>query len=107
LISPLPYFHIYGFTVSAMYAAWRGQELITLSQRFDLELFCQLCEKYKPQRAHLVPPILLALAKHPIVDRYDLTSLKMIISAAAPLSKDIEDAVYRRIGAEVKQVCLF
>ena len=104
LISPLPFFHIYGFTVSALYAAWRGQELITMSQRFDLELFCQLVQKYKPQRAHLVPPILLALAKHPIVDQYDLSSLTMIVSAAAPLSKDIEEAVHRRIGAEVKQV---
>jgi len=63
---------------------WRGQELITMSGRFDQELFRQLCVKYRPQSAHLVPPILLHLAKNHIIDKYDLSSLNTIISAAAP-----------------------
>uniref|UniRef100_A0A7S2UH56 AMP-dependent synthetase/ligase domain-containing protein n=1 Tax=Attheya septentrionalis TaxID=420275 RepID=A0A7S2UH56_9STRA len=103
LISPLPFFHIYGFLVSGLYCAWRGQELITISGRFDLEQFCQLVEEHKPKRAHLVPPILLGLANDPIVDKYDMSSLKMIISAAAPLSSDIEKTVTKRIDSDVKQ----
>ena len=103
IISPLPFFHIYGFLYSALYCAWKGQEVITMSQRFDLELFCQLVEKHKPQRAHLVPPIIVRLAKSPLVDKYDLSSIKMIISAAAPLSKETEDAVTRRIDCDIKQ----
>jgi 4-coumarate--CoA ligase len=103
LISPLPFFHIYGFLASGLYCAWRGQELITISGRFDLEQFCQLVEEHKPKRAHLVPPILLGLAKDPVVDKYDMSSLKMIISAAAPLSSDIEKAVNKRIESDVKQ----
>lgn len=102
LISPLPFFHIYGYLVSALYAAWQGQELITMS-RFDLEVLCQAIEKHKPRRAHLVPPIIIQLAKNPIVDKYDLSSLSMIVSAAAPLSKDTEDALMQRIGCPVKQ----
>jgi len=74
-----------------------------MSGRFDLELFCQLVEKHKPQRARLVPPIIIHLAKNPIIEKYDLSSLNMIVSAAAPLSKDVEDTVQKRIGAEVKQ----
>lgn len=103
IISPLPFFHIYGFLFSALYSAWKGQEIITMSQRFDLELFCQLVEKHKPQRAHLVPPIIVGLAKSPLVDKYDLSSLKMIVSAAAPLSKETEDAVTNRIDCDIKQ----
>jgi len=102
LISPLPFFHIYGFLVSALYAAWQGQEIITMA-RFDLELLCQSIEKHRPQRAHLVPPIIIQLAKNPIVDKYDLSSLSMIVSAAAPLSKETEDALMARIGCPVKQ----
>ena len=56
----------------------------------------------KPQRAHLVPPN----TPWSVVEQYDLSSLTMIVSAAAPLSKDIEEAVNKRIGAEVKQVCV-
>ena len=75
LSSPLPFFHIYAFTISMLYSAWRGQTLITSSGRFDLEEYCKAVEKYKVERAHLVPPILLGLAKSPLVDKYDLSSL--------------------------------
>ena len=57
LISPLPFFHIYGMLVSLLYCAWRGQEVITMSDRFDLERFCQLVQEHRPHRAHLVPPV--------------------------------------------------
>jgi 4-coumarate--CoA ligase len=68
-----------------------------------LELFCKTVEEHKPERSHLVPPILLGLAKHPVVDKYDLSSLKTILSAAAPASVEIEKAVEKRIGCIVKQ----
>lgn len=57
LVSPLPFFHIYGLLVSLIYCGWRGQELITMSDRFDLERFCQLVQEHRPERAHLVPPV--------------------------------------------------
>ena len=103
LISPLPFFHIYGLTVSLLYCAWKGQTIITNSGRFDFVQFCELVQEHKPERAHLVPPILLGLAKHPIVDKYDTSSLRMIISAAAPLSRDTEAAVKTRLGVDCKQ----
>jgi len=103
-VSPLPFFHIYGFTVSAMYCAWKGHTLITMSDRFDLVEFCKLVEQHQPQRAHLVPPILVGLAKHPVVDKYDMSSLRTILSGAAPLGKDTEIAVSKRLpGVLVKQ----
>jgi 4-coumarate--CoA ligase len=103
LICPLPFFHIYGILASVLYCGWRGQELITTSDRFDLAKFCELVQTHRPQRSHLVPPILLGLAKHPLVDDYDMSSLKMIVSAAAPLGKETENAVTKRLGINVKQ----
>mmetsp|Transcript_24218 Transcript_24218/g.41451 ORF Transcript_24218/g.41451 Transcript_24218/m.41451 type:complete len:594 (+) Transcript_24218:388-2169(+) len=103
LISPLPFFHIYGMLASLLYCGWRGKELITMSDRFDLEKFCELVQEHKPHRAHLVPPIILGLAKHPIVDNYDMSGLKMIISAAAPLGKETEEAARKRLGLDIKQ----
>ena len=46
----------------------------------------------------LGPPICLGLAKHPVVDNYDMSSLKIIMSAAAPLGTDIESACLNRLG---------
>lgn len=99
-----PFFHIYAFTGTMLYCAWRGQQVITTSTRFDLEQFCRLVQEHQPQRAHLVPPIILGLAKHPIIDQYDLSSLQMIVSAAAPLGKDTENDVKQRLRTtDVKQ----
>jgi 4-coumarate--CoA ligase len=103
VISPLPFFHIYGFAVSMLYPAWKGNQVITMSKGFDLETFCKLVEEHKPQRAHLVPPIVLGLQKHPMISNYDLSSLRFVISAAAPCSKALEDGVRERLGCAVKQ----
>eukprot|EP00986_Skeletonema_menzelii_P019105 scaffold27064_cov167-Skeletonema_menzelii.AAC.7 len=103
LYSPLPFFHIYGFLASLLYSAWKGNELITTSSRFDLETFCRLVQKHRPERAHLVPPIILGLGKHPVVDNYDLSSIKMIISAAAPLGLETETMTKERLGTNIKQ----
>ena len=98
LISPLPFFHIYAFTLSLLFPAWTGNTLITMSQRFDLETFCSLVQEHQPERAHLVPPILVGLEKNPIVDLYKLSSLRSIVSAAAPLSSNTETVVQTRIS---------
>jgi len=102
LISPLPFYHIYGLVVSLLYTARNGQTLITSSGRFDLKDFCHLVERHKPTRAHLVPPIILGLVKTPI--QHDMSSLKTIISAAASLPADLEEQVSQKIrSCKVKQ----
>ena len=50
-----------------------------------------------------MPPILLGLSKAPIVDNYDLSSIKSLMSAAAPLTKEIVHAVWKRLKIPVKQ----
>jgi acyl-CoA synthetase (AMP-forming)/AMP-acid ligase II len=71
--------------------------------RFDLEQFLQLIETHRVTRINVVPPILLALAKHPLVDQYDLSSLKEMMSGAAPLGTDLAEAVIERLGCNVMQ----
>jgi acyl-CoA synthetase (AMP-forming)/AMP-acid ligase II len=103
LITPLPFFHIYAFTAAMLYTGYSGHTLITMSQRFDLETFCKLVQTHRPERAHLVPPIMIGLAKSPVVDKYDMSSLQICLSAAAPLGSELENAVAQRIGCRVKQ----
>jgi 4-coumarate--CoA ligase len=98
LICPLPFYHMYAYAVSMLYTAWQGQTIITTSSRFDLEQFCSLVEQYQPERAHLVPPIIIGLGKSPVVEKYNLSSLQIIVSAAAPLSSETELAAQNRIG---------
>lgn len=71
--------------------------------RFDLEKFCHLVQKHKITFTYVAPPVVLLLGKSPIVDKYDLSSLKMINSGAAPLTRELTDAVYKRLNIPVKQ----
>ena len=102
LIAVLPFFHIYGLLVIMNWALSRGASIVVL-QRFDLEEFLGALQKYRVTFAHLVPPILVALAKHPVVDEYDLSSLDGINSGAAPLGEDLALAVEERLDCVVTQ----
>ena len=102
LVGILPFFHIYGMLVIMNASLYHGATIVTMP-RFDLEQFLQLIEKYKISRTHLVPPIVLGLAKHPIVDKYDVSSLKVIVSGAAPLGADLSNACAKRLNCLVKQ----
>ena len=44
-----------------------------------------------------VPPILLLFANHPAVDKYDLSSLEYILTGAAPVDKQLMEAVQKRL----------
>jgi len=102
LISPLPMFHIYGFLVSLHLPILTGVTYVTMKS-FDLGRYCELVQDYKCTRTHIVPPITLALAKAPVVDDYDMSSLKIGLSAAAPLGAEICKEVKDRLGLKVKQ----
>lgn len=98
----LPFFHIYGMVVILNMSLAQGATVVTMP-RFDLEMFLGLIQQHKVTRINLVPPILLALAKHPLVDNYDLSSLKELTSGAAPLGEDLAEAVVQRLGCNVIQ----
>ncbi|HEX8846259.1 MAG TPA: 4-coumarate--CoA ligase family protein [Pyrinomonadaceae bacterium] len=102
LLAILPFFHIYGMNVVLNAGLSKGATIITMP-RFELEAFLGALERHKVTRAHLVPPIILALAKHPSVDRYDLSSLQLIMSGAAPLGADLTEACCRRLNCLIKQ----
>ncbi len=102
LIGVLPFFHIYGMTVVLCGVLRKGGCVVTMPQ-FDLEHYLRLSSVYRVRRAYLVPPIALALARNPIVDQFDLSSLKFVTSGAAPMGRELEEDCAARIGCMVKQ----
>jgi acyl-CoA synthetase (AMP-forming)/AMP-acid ligase II len=102
IIGVLPFFHIYGMQVILNLALRAGATIVTMP-RFDLEGFLGIIQDRKVTRAYVVPPIALALAKHPLVDKYDLSSLELVFSGAAPLGAELEEACTARLGCRVCQ----
>ncbi|MGZ5342152.1 MAG: AMP-binding protein [Solirubrobacterales bacterium] len=102
LIGCLPFFHIFGMTVIMNQGLRAGATIVTMP-RFDLEQFLGLAQSRKATRAYIVPPIALALAKHPLVDEHDLSTMRTIVSGAAPLGGDLAERVAERVNALVVQ----
>src|SRR2546427_1225674 len=102
LLCVLPLFHIYGLVVVLNMGLHLGATIVTMP-RFDLEQFLGLIQKYRVTLSHIVPPIVLKLAKDPSVEKYDLSSLKMIFSGAAPLGPELSRECMQRIGCGIRQ----
>jgi acyl-CoA synthetase (AMP-forming)/AMP-acid ligase II len=98
----LPFFHIYGMTVIMNQGLYHGVTLVSMP-RFELEPCLQAVQDYRVTRFFLVPPIVVLLAKHPAVDKYDLSSVKRAFSGAAPLDADTAQAASDRIGCRLSQ----
>ncbi|MGW5196568.1 4-coumarate--CoA ligase family protein [Streptomyces spiralis] len=96
ILAVLPFFHIYGLT-ALMNAPLRKGATVVVLPRFDLETFLAAIETHRITGLYVAPPIVLALAKHPAVARYDLSSLAHVISAAAPLDATLARACSERL----------
>ena len=101
-LAVLPFFHIYGMVVLMNFPLYRMATSVSMP-RFDLEQFLQIVQDHKVTHLYLVPPIVIALAKHPLVEKYDLSSVKHINSGAAPLTQGIQKLCMQRMGCLVTQ----
>lgn len=91
----LPWFHVAG-GVTMMNCILNGMRLVFLT-KFIQRNYLACIEQYRPNTLNMVPPIAVFLAKNPMVDEYDLSSIKTIISGAAPLSREVENLIRSRL----------
>ncbi|CRL01182.1 CLUMA_CG014410, isoform A [Clunio marinus] len=96
LLGLLPLFHV--FAAGAMIATMGSASgRIVIIPKFEEKLFLNCIEKQRCNVVFLVPPLMVFLAKSPLLNNYDLKSLRFIFCGAAPLSKDLENAVRKRL----------
>jgi acyl-CoA synthetase (AMP-forming)/AMP-acid ligase II len=98
----LPFFHIYGQVVLMNFPLYFGGLCVTMP-RFDFPEFLRLVQEHRLTHLYLVPPIVLALAKHPLVEQFDLSSVRLVNSGAAPLDEALQAACAERLGCLVTQ----
>ena len=102
LLGVLPFFHIYGMVIILMHGFMRCAAIVTMT-KFEFEPFLKILQDWPITSAHLVPPIVIALGKHPAVDNYKFPKLKYVFSGAAPLGPEITDAVEKRLNIKIRQ----
>ncbi len=101
-LAALPFFHIYGMQVLMNGLLAQGCTVVTMA-RFDFPQALKLIEDRRISRFFAVPPMVLGLAKHPLVEQHYLSSLQSIMSGAAPLGGDLAQEASRRVGCPVFQ----
>nr|CAG8566763.1 13537_t:CDS:10 [Entrophospora candida] len=97
-----PLYHIFALHFIIHQALYSGASAIILS-KFDINSFCHAIQDHKINIIYVVPPIVLKLVKDPAVDNYDLTSLKFLFCAAAPLSEELSNMFSNKFGTPLKQ----
>lgn len=102
ILGVLPFFHIYGLTGLVLQPLHRGIELVVLPA-FDLKLFLTTVQEHKITFIYVAPPVVVRLARDKMVDDYDLSSVKMITSGAAPLTQVLVDAAHKRLKMKINQ----
>ncbi|KAJ5200736.1 AMP-dependent synthetase/ligase [Penicillium cf. griseofulvum] len=97
-IAFLPFSHIYGLNLFVCQCLAWGTTVVIMP-KFDLELYLNCIQKYRPDELALVPPIALMLVKDPRVSKYDLSSVRKVMSAAAPLTIELASALEAKLTA--------
>lgn len=96
ILCVLPMFHIYSLS-SILLCGLRVGASILIMKKFELVAVMELVQKYKITVAPLVPPIVVNVAKNALVEKYDLSSIRIVMSGAASMGKDIQDAFRSKI----------
>ncbi|GAA2087084.1 4-coumarate--CoA ligase family protein [Kitasatospora saccharophila] len=97
VLAALPFWHAHGLA-ALLNRPLRARATVVVLPRFDLEQFLTAIQRHRIEAVHVSPPIVLALAKHPLVDRFDLSSVRHVLSTTAPLDPVAAAAAARRLG---------
>lgn len=90
----LPQSHIYCLIVVCHCSTYLGDQVVILP-RFDLKLYLRSLANYKINTLYLVPPIIVAMTKNkPVLDKYDLSSVRNIFTGAAPLGAEVANLLH-------------
>ncbi|PQQ17353.1 4-coumarate--CoA ligase-like 9 [Prunus yedoensis var. nudiflora] len=90
----LPLFHVFGFFMLVRAVAM-GETLV-LMERFDFEAMLRAVERYKVSYMPVSPPLIVALAKSELAQKYDLSSLRLLGCGGAPLGKEVAERFTER-----------
>lgn len=95
-------FHAMGFSLTTLCTLAHGAKLVTLP-RFEPQSFLSAIATHRVTDLIAVPPVMQFLAAHPLVDQFDLSSLRITGTGGAPMSAALEARVTQRLGCPCSQ----
>ncbi len=102
LLAVSPFFHVAGLHCVLNRGIFAGATIVTMV-RYDFHELLGAIQMYGISNLVLTPPVVQELTRRPAVDDYDLSSLRSLLCAAAPLDAETERAAAARLGCIVRQ----
>ena len=102
ILGVMPLFHIYGMVVVMHFSVLTGSAMVLLP-RWETEQVLKAINRYKPAFFPGVPTMYVALNSHPKVSEYDLRSIKLCNSGAAPLPLEVQQTFAELTGAKLSE----
>lgn len=99
-LAALPFFHVFGMTVLMNLSIYTGGTLL-LVPRFNPSDILNIIDKQKPTVFPGAPTMYTALIHHPKVNNYDLSSIDICISGAAPLHTEVQESFEKLTGGRL------
>lgn len=100
-----PFYHIFALCNVLLLAVASGATIFVMP-KFDPKLMLSHVQRFRITFLHMAPPVAVLLAKSPMLDSFDITSIQGAVSGGAPLPPEIVEQVYRRLGFLIKLVSL-
>lgn len=97
-LAVVPLFHAYGLFLSCQRILWGGQ--LILMSKFDPHIYLKTIQDYKIEKLSIVPSIANFLVKSEIVNKFDLSCVKIINCGAAPLSRNVQEGLIKRLKVD-------
>ncbi|PAV73599.1 hypothetical protein WR25_00779 [Diploscapter pachys] len=85
----LPFYHLYGFGM--LYQAILKGTTSIVPKKFNPQNMMMSIQRYKIKCLLLVPPVVLYLTKSSETNKYDLSSIRILLTSAAPIGKDLSE----------------
>ncbi|KIL35118.1 long-chain fatty acid--CoA ligase [Cohnella kolymensis] len=89
-LAALPFFHVFGLTVLMNQAVMLGG-CMYLIPKFEVSQILQTIDRFKPTVFPGAPTMYIALINHPDILKYDLSSINICVSGAAPLPHEVQN----------------
>ena len=96
----IPFTHLFGCALLA-HGLRGGASVVGLDPGPDPEAFLRMLAEHRVTVAPVTPPLVGLLARSPLVDRYDLSALRLLIASAAPCPPEIQQLAAERLGCRV------
>jgi long-chain acyl-CoA synthetase len=101
VMAAVPFFHVYGMTVCMIFGLYAGAQIVMVPRPRPIDLLMRILQKCHATIFPGVPTLYTAINHHPDVKKYDLGSIRLCLSGAAPLPVEVAETFERLTGGRL------